>query len=172
LAIDDEDGNGDEDVFDRTRTPTWLGLVLTTACGYSLHAGESRLPAPATQVLVRPFENRTSDAEAGALVAAAVRRELARRGADGGADAPARLEGVVEDVTSVAASPNGSSNRLVLTVSARLRAGDAVLGEGRVARAEDWLAGLDPLESEGRRRVALRRAADAAARELLERLER
>jgi hypothetical protein len=156
----------------RRRAVLLAPLLLAIACGYGLHAGESRLPAPATQVFVRPFENRTSDAEAGALVAAAVRRELARRGAEGGADAPARLEGVVEDVTFTAASPNGSSYRLVLTVSARLRAGDAVLGEGRVARAEDWLAGLDPLESEGRRRVALRRAADAAARDLLERLER
>ncbi|HET9595185.1 MAG TPA: LptE family protein [Anaeromyxobacteraceae bacterium] len=149
-----------------------LAALLLASCGYALRAGEPRLPAPATQVFVRPFENRTSDAEAGALVASAVRRELARRGADGGADAPARLEGVIEDVTFFAASPNGSSYRLVLTVSAQLRAGAAVLGEGRVARAEDWLAGLDPLESEGRRRVALRRAADAAARELLERFER
>lgn len=147
-------------------------LLLASGCGYGLHAGESRLPAPASHVFVRPFENRTSDAEAGALMAAAVRRELARRGADGGADAPARLEGVVEDVTFTAASPNGSSYRVVLTVSARLQAGEAVLGEGRVARAEDWLAGLDPLESEGRRRVALRRAADGVARDLLERLER
>jgi hypothetical protein len=147
-------------------------LLLLASCGYALHAGEPRLPPPATHVFVRPFENRTSDAEAGALVAAAVRRELARRGADGRADAPATLDGVIEDVTFTAASPNGSSYRLVLTVSARLRAGEAVLGEARVARAEDWLTGLDPLESEGRRRVALRRAADVAARELLERFER
>ena len=151
--------------------PLALALLLLASCGYSFHAGESRLPPAAARVFVRPFENHTSDAEAGALVAAALRRELSRRGAEGGAGAPARLEGVVEDVSFAASSPNGSSYRLALTLSARLTAGGTVLGERRVRREEDWLAGLDPLESEGRRRIALRRAAEAAARELIERFE-
>jgi hypothetical protein len=123
-------------------------------------------------VAVRPLENHTSDVEAGGFVASALRRELARWGADAEADAAtARIEGTVDDVTTGAATPDGSIQRLVLACSARLVAGEKVLREARVVREESWLAGRDALESEGRRRLALRRAAEGAARELLERFE-
>ncbi|GEJ56190.1 LPS assembly lipoprotein LptE [Anaeromyxobacter diazotrophicus] len=145
-------------------------LVALASCGYAVHA-PGRLPEDARQVFVRALENRTTDADAGALVAAALRRELARRGADAGPGAPAKLEGAVEGVGFGAASPNGAIYRLTLTVSARLVVAGKVASEQRSVRSEDWLAGQDPLESEGRRRLALRHAAEAVAREIVERLE-
>jgi Lipopolysaccharide-assembly len=130
------------------------------------------MPAGAQRVFVRPFENRTTDAEAGALVAAALRQELARRGADASSEAAARIEGTVEDVSfGVLTVGPPPTYRLTLTVTGRLLVGGKALAERRIGRAEDYLSGIDPLESEGRRRLALRRAADAVAREVVEAFE-
>jgi hypothetical protein len=101
----------------------------------------------------------------------ALRRELARRDADGDPRARARIEGAVEDSSFGPSSPNGATWRAGLTVSARLVVDGKVVAEQRARREEDYLAGLDPLESEGRRRLALRRAAEAVAREIVERFE-
>ncbi len=171
--------------FSRTGTPlgaavaallcarsTWIvPAAALAACGYGFTSGRSRLPSGAEHVYVAPFENRTVDADAGALVAAALRQELARRGADAGEGAPARIDGVVTRTAFVASSPNGATYRLLLDVSAQLRVGDRVLAEQQVRREEDYPGTVDSLESEGRRRVAMRRAAEAAAREILERFE-
>jgi len=147
-------------------------LAAASACGYSLTAGAGRMPAGAQRVFVRPLENRTTDAEAGALVAAALRQELARRGADGGTEAGARIEGSIDDVSfSVLALGPPPTYRLGLTVTARLLADGKPLAEQHVGRVEDYLSGLDPLEGEGRRRLALRRVAEAIARDLIERFE-
>jgi hypothetical protein len=149
-----------------------LAALALSGCGYSLGAGSARMPTGAQRVFVRPFENRTTDSEAGALVAAALRQELARRGAGGGSEAAARIEGAVDDVSfSVLAIGPPPTYRLTLTVTARLLAEGKALAEQRAARVEDYLSGLDPLESEGRRRLALRRAAEAVARDLIERFE-
>ncbi len=146
-------------------------LLVCTGCGYGFAAGANRMPAGARRVFVRPLENWTTDAEVGGLVAASLRRELARRDADGGPKAPARIEGAVEQVSFGASSPNGATYRVALVVSARLVVNGVVLAEQRARREEDWLAGQDPLESEGRRHLALRRAADAIAREIIDRFE-
>jgi hypothetical protein len=147
-------------------------VVSLTGCGYSLTAGAGRLPAGAQRVFVRPLENRTTDAEAGALVAAALRQELARRGADAGPEGAARIEGTIDGssfaVLTVGPPPTYS---LTLAVTARLLAGGRVLAEQHASRTEEYLSGLDPLESEGRRRLALRRAAEAVARDVVERFE-
>jgi len=141
-------------------------------CGYSLSAGAGRMPTSARHVSVRPFENRTTEAEAGALVAAALRQELARRGADAGPDGAARIEGTIDDASFVVLTAGPPPTyRLALTVTARLLAEGKLLAEQRAGRVEDYLSGLDPLESEGRRRLALRRAAEAVARDVVERFE-
>jgi hypothetical protein len=151
------------------RVAAVLVLLACSACGYAFTAGVGRLPAGAEQVAVRPLGNRTGDAEAGALLAGALRAELARRGADGGPSAPARLEGEVEEIAS---APAGAGMwRLTLVVQARLSGARGTLAEHRARRTEDYLAGVDPLETEGRRRIALGRAAAAAAREIVERME-
>ena len=149
-------------------------LALAAAlsgCGYGFSAGAGRLPPGAEKVFVRPLENRTADAGAGALVAAALRQELARRGAEGGPGAPAALVGEVRSSQATPATPGAAVWRLTLAVSGRLVIGGRTAAEAEVQRTEDYLAGVDALESEGRRRIALRRAAEGAARELVERLE-
>jgi hypothetical protein len=157
--------------------PSWggrsAGLLLLAAagCGYAFTSGAGRLPAGAERIHVGPLENRTADAEAGALVAAGLRRELARRGADAGPGAPARLEGEVEEVAASPATVGSAMWRLTLAARVRLLSGGKLLAERRVRRSEEYAAGVDPLESEGRRRIALQRAATAAARELVEGLE-
>jgi hypothetical protein len=156
-----------------SRAP-WLLLPIAVAaagCGYGFAAGQGRLPAGAEQVFVRPLENRTTDAEAGALVAAALRRELARRSADGGPGASARIEGEILDSTFGPSSVSGTY-RATLRVAARLMVDGKVVAERTVTHGEDLLAGQDPLESEGRRRLALRSAAEAVAQEIVEGFER
>ncbi|MBI5070543.1 MAG: hypothetical protein HZB56_20130 [Deltaproteobacteria bacterium] len=154
------------------RRAVLLLLVGAGACGYGFGAGVSRLPPGAEAVRVRPLDNRSPDAEAGALLAAALRRELARRGAEGVAGATAELEGEVEESGTAPIAAGASAWRLTLVARVRLRTAEKTLGEARVRRSEDYVAGVDALESEGRRRIALSRAADGAARELLERLAR
>ncbi len=146
-------------------------LLALAGCGYSVAAGAGRMPAGAERVRVEPFENRTTDAEAGALVTAALRDELARRGTLASGEAPAVLEGAVERSAAAPSSPAAATLRLTLVVAASLRAGGRVLAEARVQREEDYLGATDALETEGRRRVALRRAAREAARLIAERLE-
>jgi hypothetical protein len=151
-----------------------LALALAAAvagCGYRLAAKGAPLAGGASAVFVPPLENRTGDAEAGAFVASALREELARRGASGGPASAARLVGAVEDLRAGPSSPNGATWRLALTASARLVVSERAVAEARAAREEEYLAGQDPLETEGRRRLALRRAAAGAARDLVERLE-
>jgi hypothetical protein len=107
----------------------------------------------------------------GAFVTEAVREDLARRGIAAADGAAARIEGVVEETVYYPSSPNGATWRLALVVSAKLSSEGKPAAEARVRRELEYLAGQDPLETEGRRRIALRRASEAAARELLEKLE-
>ncbi len=146
-------------------------LASLSSCGYSLTAGAERMPPGAQRVFVRPFEARTSDADAGALVASALRQELARRGADAGPEVPARIEGAVEDTSFSLLNVNPPTYRLGLTVTARMVLNGKLLAEQRFGRSEDYLSGLDPLESEGRRHLALRRASEAIARDIIERFQ-
>jgi hypothetical protein len=151
-----------------------LALLLLSGCGYRLAAKGAPLAGGVTHVFVPPFENRTGDAEAGAFVAAALREELSRRDAIAGAESAARIEGVVEATTaapSTAAATGTFTWRLGMVVTARLLDAGKPVAEARIVREEEFLTGQDPLETEGRRRVALRRAATAAARDVVERFE-
>jgi hypothetical protein len=145
--------------------------LVASGCGYSLSAGTGRLPPGAERVSVAPFDDRTPDAEAGALVAAAVRRELARRGADGGPGARAAIEGTVVRASFAPTTPQVASYRLVLEVRARLLVDGKAVAEQAVRRELDALGEEDALATEGRRRVALRKAAEEAAREIVEGFE-
>jgi hypothetical protein len=120
---------------------------------------------------VAPLDNRTPDAEAGAIVAGALRRELARRGAEGGPGSKAAIEGSVVRASFAPTTPQVASYRLVLEVRARLVVDGAAIAEQTVRREQDALGEEDALATEGRRRVALRRAAEEAAREIVEGFE-
>jgi hypothetical protein len=79
----------------------------------------------------------------------------------------------VLSITFGPADPTGATYLVALDVRARLVVGDKPVGaEQRVRREETYLAGQDPLEAEGRRRLALRRLATELARDLVDRFER
>jgi hypothetical protein len=144
-----------------------LGAVLAlalAACGYSLSAGV-RLRGGAATATVRPFENRSSDPAVGAEVAAALRQELARRGAEGPG---AVIDGEVKTEGAAATLPGGATARVAVEARARLTVDGRVVAERTVRREADHLAGADPLEGEARRTQALHRLAGEVARALVD----
>jgi hypothetical protein len=145
--------------------------LALAACGYGL---SQRYVARggASSISVRPFENRSTDPELGAEVATALRTELARRGADAGEGASAQIDGEVRAGEAVITSRAGASWRVGVTVRARLVAQGVTVAEHVARREADFVGGADPLETEARRALALRRAADDAAREVLRAFER
>jgi hypothetical protein len=154
------------------RALAFAACAALAGCGYHAAVRGAPLAGGAQRVSVPPFDARTADAEVGAFVTEAVREDLARRGvAAAGDGAPSQIDGVVEETVYFPSSPNGATWRLALVVSAKLVTEGKPAAEARVRREVEYLAGQDPLETEGRRRIALRRASEAAARELLEKLE-
>ncbi len=153
-------------------------VAALCACGYGF---SQRYVAAGgvDRIHVRPFENRSTETELGAAVTAALRGELARRGSDAGEGAAAVLDGevratepVLTSTTGTTTSTMGTTWRIGIEVRARLTAGQGKPLERTIRRETDYLGGADPLETEGRRALALRRAADEAAHELLRALER
>jgi hypothetical protein len=144
------------------------------ACGYGF---SQRYVARdgAARVLVRTFENASTEPELGAAMTSALRAALARRGADAGEGAPTVLEGQIRAAEAVPTSSRGASTatwRIAVEVRARLVGRDGGSAEHVTRREIDYLSGADPLETEGRRAVALRRLLDASAEEILRAFER
>jgi hypothetical protein len=163
-------------VSNRPRFPRaglWIAgyaLALALGCGYRFRAAGAELPGSGP-VFVAPFANASVDADAGAWVGTALREELARRGREGGPGSGESIEGEVLG-TAFGPSTLGGTYLLTLEVKARFLAGGAVLAEATVRRSEEYLGAVDALESEGRRRLALRRLSREVALELLERWEK
>jgi hypothetical protein len=156
-------------------TPRSAALALAAAtaaaagCGYGFStrwAGKGG----ADRVEVRPLENLSAEPGLGAAVTDALRVALARRGADGAGGA--RLEGEVRARPPAPSSPGGATWAIGVQVKARLVVNGRVAAEGTFAREADYLSGADPVETEGRRALALRRLADELAPEILAAFER
>jgi len=151
--------------------PLALAVLALAGCGY--HFSQRYAAAGGvTRIDVRPFVNGSTEPELGALVTSALRSELARRGADAGDGAGAVLDGEVRAAEPALTSTTGATWRISIEIRARLVASGAPPVERTVRREDDYLAGVDPLETEGRRAVALRRVVEDAARDLLRALER
>jgi hypothetical protein len=149
-----------------------LAVLALAGCGY--HFSQRYTAAGGvSRIHVRPFVNGSTEPELGAVVTSALRSELARRGADAGEGAGAAvLDGEVRSTEPALTSTTGATWRIAIELRARLVSGGAPPVERTVRREDDYLAGVDPLETEGRRAVALRRMAEDAARDLLRALER
>jgi hypothetical protein len=149
-----------------------LALVLgAPGCGYGFSTRYVAVGG-AESLRVAAFENRSSEPELGASVSSALRGALARRGAlSERADGPV-VEGEVAASDPAPSSPGGATWRIAVEVRARLRVAGAPVEERTVRREVDYLAGGDPLESEARRALALRRASDEVAVEVLRAFER
>ncbi|HSM93162.1 MAG TPA: LPS assembly lipoprotein LptE [Anaeromyxobacteraceae bacterium] len=140
-------------------------LALSSACGYSLSAA-GRLTGGVERASVLPFENLSTEPELGAVLSAALREELAARGALARGGSRTRVEGEVRVGVPSPAAPGGASWRVTLDVAARLVDGDRRVAERSLRRVIDYSAGVDALETEGRRTLALRTLAADCAREL------
>ncbi len=153
-------------------------LALALACGYGFST-RYHAQGGADRVHVRAFENLSTEPSLGAEVTAALRDELARRGAAGDEGAPAVIEGRVRaspptPSTAAVGASFPATWRIAVEVHARLLVGDKAVAERTVRRETDYLSGVagDALETEGRRALALRRVAADAARDILQSFER
>lgn len=141
-------------------------LLATPACGYSFTAA-GRLTGGIGSAGVRPFENRSTEPDLGAALSGALRQELASRGALARGPARAVIAGEVSAGAPAPGAPGGASWRIALEVKARLVDGERAVAERTLRREADYPAGLDALETEGRRAQALRKLVAECARELV-----
>ncbi len=157
------------------RAAVLLGCLLAPAlggagCGYRA-ATAYRARGGVEKVHVRAFENDSTDPELGAVLTAALRDELARRGATAPADAPAQLEGSVRVTSGTPSSYFPAATAVTVEIHARLSVNGKLVHELTLQRSEPHPGGADALEAEGRRATALRKLARDAAREVLGALE-
>ena len=142
-----------------------LAAAALGGCGYGFAVGGPGLPAGVERVYVPVFENRSTEAEAGALFAEALAHALASAGHIGGAEAPARVEGTVlsVDAAPAATGPDGRGVG-IYRIAATVRLSLVDQGQVRCVReiegAEDFLPTADLLGIEASRRQALRRLAE------------
>jgi hypothetical protein len=157
-----------------------VALLALAAAGCGYHFSQRYATAGGvSRIHVRTFVNGSTEPELGAVVTSALRSELARRGAEGGEGAGAVLDGEVRAGEAALTATTGATWRIAIEVRARLVVDGKPPVERVVRREEDFLGGTvtplgvpEPLETEGRRAVALRRAAEEAARDLLRAYER
>jgi hypothetical protein len=146
----------------------WICLSLVTcSCGYSV--AQQRGAA----LQVGTVRNDTAQVEAGGLFAEALRNELQARGRLAN-DGP-RLDAELLSVRS-APSALGAAGAAAFRIDAEVQLriigpGGGVSYEDRGLWGEDYLQGVDVLDTEANRRAALRRVLRAASRELIERME-
>jgi hypothetical protein len=149
-----------------------LAALALAGCGYGF-SQHYVAAGGVDRIHVRPFVNATTEPELGAIVTSVLRTELARRGAEAPEGQGAVLDGEVRTTEPALTSTAGTTWKIGIEVRGRLIVPGAPRPMDRIVRREtDFLNGGDPLETEGRRALALRRVADEAARELLRALER
>lgn len=159
----------------RRWAPAAVALLLA-GCGYRFAVGEAGLPPGVERVHVPVFENRSTDAEAGAIFASALAEALAREGRAAGPGAPARVEGTVLSLEArpVAVRPDGRRDATVYRAEATLRLSVVEAGSVLCTRdlvgAEEYLPAGDPLGIEASRRQAIRRLAERLMRSAAGRL--
>jgi hypothetical protein len=155
----------------RVRAAVLLVLALAGAgCGYRA-ATAYRARGGVERMHVRAFENDSTDPELGAVLTAALRDELARRGAAAGADAPALLDGTVRVTSGTGSSYFSAAASLTVEVHARLSVDGKPVHEFTIQRTEAHQGGADALEAEGRRATAIHKLARGVARDVLAALE-
>jgi hypothetical protein len=153
-----------------------FALVTLSACGYRFTAPNSSLPAGLKSVRVPVFTNRTAEPGAELYFTQAARDQLERAGRLGGDAADGVLEGTIIAISSgpfmsAPELPKQPVFRLAVSLSLALKKNDLAVGTTTVALTEEFPSGADVLLTESNRGAALRRIADAAIREGLEKLQ-
>lgn len=153
-----------------------LLLPLLASCGYRFTAPNASLPGGVRSAHVPFFINRTAEPGAELPFTQAARDQLERSGRLGGPDAEGELEGTILGVGSgpflqAPTLPRQPVFRMVATLSLTLKKAGVVVGATTVSVSEEFPSGADVLLTESNRAATLRRLADAAVREGLERLQ-
>lgn len=153
-----------------------LSLLLATGCGYRFAAPNSELPGGIRTVYVPVFTNKTPEAAAELLFTSAAKEQLARANRLGGESSDAILEGTINTITSGVAYgspelPRQPVFRLSASLTLVLKKGGAPVSTTTFATSEEFPSGADVLLTESNRAAALKRVADTAMREGLERLQ-
>ena len=157
-----------------------LGLLLS-GCGYNFSAGGAPLAGGLRPVFVPTVVNKTSEAGLEVVLTEALREQLGRVGALGGASSPARMEGEILSVTagtavlspSSAPRPNQAlSYRVRVVLRVKLYRGSELVTQADVSGEEDYLQGQRPdiLSVESNRVAALKRLAASLAQDAYVRL--
>lgn len=159
-----------------TRPLWWLLLLSWAGCGYRFAAPNAFLPGGMQSVHVPFFDNRTAEPSAEVAFTLAARDLLQRAGRLGGPKADGVLEGSIISISSTPflqapSLPRQPVFRMNATVSLTLKKGEVALGGTTVSVMEEFPSGADVLLTESNRATALRRLAEAAMREGLERLQ-
>jgi len=154
-------------------------LLLLVSCGYRFTAPNASLPEDIRSVRVPMFDNRTADASAELVFTQAAKDQLDRAGLLGGEGAESTLIGSVVSISSgpfitSSTSPNLARQpgyRVSVSLSLKLMKGDRVVTSAVVNTQEEFPSGADVLLTESNREAAIRRIAESAVRQGLERLQ-
>ncbi|MGV3624238.1 MAG: LPS assembly lipoprotein LptE [Archangium sp.] len=152
-------------------------LVLSlSACGYRFTAPNASLPAGLTAVQVPMFENKTADPSLELVFTQAARDQLHRAGRLGGDTAEGTLRGSILSISggpfmTAPSIPRQPGMRVNVSVVLVLEKQGREVGRTGVNYSEEFPSGADVLLTESNREAALRRIADSAVREGLEKLQ-
>ncbi|MBX5482326.1 MAG: hypothetical protein IRZ16_10895 [Myxococcaceae bacterium] len=158
-------------------------LATASGCGYRFAAGgPAVLPEGIGAVRAPLFGNLTPEPGLEVVFTEALRQELARAGIETRAGAEAELTGDITNVSgvpTVLTTPTGApgdtvsklaSYRIFATAHLKLTRGTRVVSEFDVSGYEDYLPGVDILQSESNRQAALERLAQRLMRDAFDRL--
>lgn len=151
-------------------------LLLLSSCGYRFTAPNASLPGGVRAVQVPFFINRTAEPGAEMPFTQAARDQLDRAGRLGGPESEGLLEGTILGVSSgpilsAPTLPRQPVFRMSATLSLTLKKNGQAVAGTTVSISEEFPSAADVLLTEANRAAALRRVADAAVREGLERLQ-
>lgn len=151
------------------RVRFWAYLLLgAAACAYRFSAPGAPLPEGIRSVRSPVLVNNTAEPGLEVLFTQALREELLRSGVRDDPQSDAVLEGTLADVyggANVAPPGKFASYRINAVADLRLVKQGRVLAATRISGWEDYLPGNDMLQSEANRQAALRRLAQALARD-------
>jgi hypothetical protein len=151
-----------------------VALLAALGCGYRFTAGGAPLPEGIRAVQVPVFANKTAEPGLETVFTQAMRLQLARAGVDSPPSAEAEIQGEILAVSAAPTlvTPAGSLASYRLSISARLRLvkSGRTLSDIPIFGAEDYLPGVDVVESEANRGAAMQRLAQTLMRDGYDRL--
>lgn len=163
-----------------TRAALLFAAMALASCGYRFASGAGPLPQGITRVSAPIFVNHTAEPGLEVVFTRELREELLRSGVEAVREADAQLEGEVLSVwggptilttpLSEGEQPTLASYRIHAVAKLRLRKAGQVLAETDVSGSEDYLPGVDILQSESNRQAALQRLARRLMRDGYDRI--